>query len=218
MRRDSYLLAAFIAMMGGRVVGFALLPLLLAQAPLALLALSPTIGHLVMAAPLVSPLAYWAVALPVSLGGCVLGYALGRLHGVAALRLLVARGVFQEPSVQALLAPVRRAAPLVVLAFPGPLVSMLAGVAASRPVVFLPTTTLAQVLWVALCQRGGLALLGWLGARRAELSAFLMRWALPLTLVTLGVVLLVYLHRRRRRSSARMASHAANPNPGRSPP
>jgi membrane protein DedA with SNARE-associated domain len=188
-----YLLTAFLLMMGGRVAGAALSPMLLAHAPLALLVVSPVLAHMVVVAALASPLAYGAVVLPVSIGHCLLGYALGRTHGTAAVRWLIERRVLTEGRAATLLSPIRKAAPLVVLAIPGPVVCTLAGASVSSPRVFVPAMVLSQILWASLCWAFGAALLDGIAALRAEVA----HHALPLTLVTVAIVAFVRFWRRR---------------------
>src|SRR5690348_7169727 len=114
--RRPWLATAFVLIMGSRIVGAALSPVLFAHAPLALLALSPVPANLVLVAGVSSPLAYWAVAWPVCAGQCLLAYLFGRSEGTRALRWLVARGVASEGRVERLMKPVRTSAPLLVLA------------------------------------------------------------------------------------------------------
>ena len=197
--RRPLLLTAFLVMIAGRVAGAAFSPALLAHAPLLLLLLCPAIAYLVLVAALVSPAAYYAVALPMSALQCGLGYLLGRAQHEDALRWLVSRGLLRQGSVDTLLPIVRRAAPLMLLLLPGPLVCLLAGVAGCRPRVFWPLMLLAQLAWVVACQRSGVALLGWLALRRAQLTPY----ALPLTLVTITLAAAIHLWRRRQRPPSR---------------
>ncbi|MDI1444243.1 hypothetical protein [Polyangium sp. 6x1] len=181
--RRPYLATAFVLIMGSRIVGAALSPVLFAHAPLALVALSPVPAHLVLVAGVSSPVAYWAVAWPLCAGQCLLAYLFGRSEGPRALRWLVARGVASEARVERLVKPVRTSAPLLVIAIPGPIVSTLAGAFAAPARLLVPAIVLSQTLWIGLCRFFGEALLVWIAALRAEV----MHRALPLTLVTAAI-------------------------------
>lgn len=181
--RRPYLATAFVLIMGARIVGAALSPVLFAHAPLALLALSPVPAHLVLVAGVSSPISYWALALPICAGQCLLAYLFGRSEGTRALRWLVARGIASEGRVERLVKPVRLSAPLFVLVIPGPIASTLAGAFAAPARLLVPAIVVAQTLWVGLCRFFGEALLGWIAALRQEVVAH----ALPLTIVTAAV-------------------------------
>lgn len=190
--RRPYLATAFVLIMGSRIVGAALSPVLFAHAPLALLALSPVPANLVLVAGISQPAAYWAVALPICAGQCLLAYMFGRSEGTRALRWLVARGVASEGRVERLMKPVRTSAPLLVLAVPGPIASTLAGAFAAPARVLVPAIVLSQIAWIGLCRFFGQALLGWIEALRAEV----VNHALPLTLIT--AVIAAWIHFRKK--------------------
>jgi len=192
--RRPWLSAAFVVMMGSRILGAAVSPLLVAHVPLALLALSPVLAHLVLVAGMSSAWSYWAVALPLCTAHCLLGYALGRVEGPRAVRWLVARGITTEGRVRRLLTPLRWSAPLLVLAIPGPVVCTLAGASSARARTFVPALTLAQILWVGLCRFFGEALLVWIAALRLEIA----RHALPLTLATALVAAWFHFRKKSR--------------------
>lgn len=204
-RPRPHLFTAFVLMMGGRVLGAALSPLLLAHAPWALLVVSPVVAHLVLVAGLVPLPAYYALALTIGTAQVVLGYALGRAHGPDALQRLVERGVFRQRTVDALLPLSRRAAPLLLVLLPGPLAATLAGAVGCRPRVFAPVMLASQVAWTVACQVSGAALWRGLAARAAPLG----RYALPATLVTVTLALLIYQGRGRWRGRRRRAAAAS---------
>jgi membrane protein DedA with SNARE-associated domain len=186
--------ASFVLMMGGRIVGAALSPMFLAHAPLALLVLSPVIGHLVIVAALSEPIAYYSISLTISIIHCMLGFLLGRMQGPWVIQFLVRRGIATESRLQRLLAPLRVSAPLLVFAIPGPIVCALAGASAVSRRAFLPALVGSQVAWVILCRLSGQAMLGWIATMRAGI----VRHAIPLTLATTLIVVFIHFRRSRR--------------------
>ncbi|MDI3281973.1 hypothetical protein [Polyangium sp. 15x6] len=190
--RRPYLATAFVLIMGSRIVGAALSPVLFAHAPLALLALSPVPAHLVLVAGVSSPIAYWAIALPICAGQCLLAYLFGRSEGTRALRWLVARGVASEARVERLMKPVRMSASLLVLVIPGPIASTLAGAFAAPARLLVPAIVVSQTLWVGLCRFFGEALLHWIAALRQQV----VEHALPLTLVTAAIAAWVHFRKK----------------------
>jgi membrane protein DedA with SNARE-associated domain len=178
---------AFVLMMAGRIVGAAISPLLLAHAPLALLVISPVIAHLVIVAALSEPAPYYAIAIPMTIAQCSLGFFLGRLQGPLVVEFLVRKGISSESKLQRLLTPLRVSAPLLVFIIPGPIVCALAGASAVPRKTFLPALVGAQLVWILLCRLFGQALLGSISAMREAI----VRHAIPLTIVTLLIVLAV---------------------------
>lgn len=186
---------AFVLMMAGRIAGAAISPLLLAHAPLALLAISPVIAHLVIVAALSEAVAYYAIAIPVGVAHCSLGFFLGRMQGPLVVEFLVRKGIATEDKLQRLLAPLRVSAPLLVFVVPGPIVCALAGASAVARRTFLPALVGSQTLWIVLCRLSGQALLGRISALREGI----VRHAIPLTVVTLLIVIIVRFGRSMRR-------------------
>ncbi len=186
---------AFVLMMAGRIVGAAISPLFLAHAPLVLLVISPVIAHLVIVAALSPAAAYYAIAIPVAIAQCSLGFFLGRLQGPLVVEFLVRKGIATEGKLQRLLAPLRVSAPLLVFVVPGPIVCALAGASAVPRKTFLPALVASQILWIVLCRLSGQALLGSISALREGL----VRYAIPLTVVTLLIVLILRFGRSMRR-------------------
>jgi membrane protein DedA with SNARE-associated domain len=185
---------AFVLMMAGRIVGAGISPLLLAHAPLALVAISPVIGHLVIAAALTEAIPYYSVAVSVTVIHCGLGFFLGHLQGPRIVEFMIRKGIASEKKLQRLLAPLRVSAPLLVFLLPGPIVCALAGASAVPRRTFLPALVASQVMWAVLCRLSGQALLGGI----ATLREGLVRHAIPLTVVTVLVVLGIRFRRSRR--------------------
>jgi len=182
---------AFVLMMAGRIVGAAISPLLLAHAPLVLLVVSPVVAHLVMVAAFSEPRAYYAIAVPMAIAHCSLGFFLGRLQGPLVVEFLVRRGLASENTLRRLLTLLRVSAPLLVFILPGPIACTLAGASAIPRRIFLPALAGSQVLWAVLSRLFGQALLGSIAAFREGI----VRHAIPLTVVT---VLVVFVMRFRR--------------------
>lgn len=181
-----------MVMMAGRIAGAAISPLLLAHAPLVLLVVSPVIGHLVIVSALSDAIAYYSVAIAVSMVHCGLGFFLGRLQGPRIVEFLVRKGMATEKKLDRLLAPLRVSAPLLVFVIPGPIVCALAGASAVPGRTFLPAMVASQVLWSVLCRLSGQALLGGI----AEMRQWFAQHALPLTAVTVLIVVVIRLRKR----------------------
>jgi membrane protein DedA with SNARE-associated domain len=176
-----------VLMMAGRIIGAAISPLLLAHAPLALLLISPVIAHLVVVAALTEPIAYFAIAVPVAISQCALAFYLGRLQGPQIIDFLARKNLASEAKLQRLLSPLRVSAPLLVFLVPGPIVCALAGASAAQRRTFLPALVASQVVWIGLCRWLGQTVLGGIAAMRQGL----VRHAIPLTVATVLIVILV---------------------------
>lgn len=187
---------AFVLMMAGRIAGAAISPLFLAHAPLGLLVLSPVIAHLVVVAALSEPVPYFSIAVLVSIAHCGLGFFLGRLQGPRIVDFLVRKKIASEAKLQRLLSPLRVSAPLLVFLIPGPIVCALAGASTAPSRTFLPALIASQIVWVGLCRLLGQKLLGGIATMREGL----IRHAIPLTVVTVLIVILVRFVRQRRAS------------------
>jgi len=185
---------AFVLMMAGRIVGAATSPIFLAHAPLGLLVLSPVIGHLVVVAALAEPIPYFSIAVLISIAHCGLGFVLGCLQGPKLIDFLVRKKLASESKLQRLLTPVRVSAPLLVFLIPGPIVCALAGASAASRRTFIPALIASQILWVELCRRLGQSLLASIATMRAELA----HNVIPITAVTVLIVVLVRFVRHRR--------------------
>jgi membrane protein YqaA with SNARE-associated domain len=189
--------AAFGALMGGRALGLALLPMLLVRAPALLLLLSPMLAHLVLAQPLLEPLPYFAAALAGSILQGAIAYQFGLALGDKARIWLEGRGAATHPATTWTLAWMKRAAPLVLLTLAGPPVCALAGVARVRPVVVYPIMVLAQVIWVGACWLFGSAV----PEQLAQIHTFVETHVVELSIVAgiwVGGTWLWKRHRRQR--------------------
>lgn len=190
--RARILAGAFVVMMAGRIVGAAVSPMFLAYAPLLLVVVSPVIGHLVIVAALSEPVPYYATTISVSVAHCLLGFFLGRIQGPAVVEFLVRRRIASEHRVHRLLSPLRASAPLLAFLLPGPIVCTLAGASDVPRRTFLPALVGSQIAWAVLCRLSGQALLGVIAAIREGI----VRHTVPLTVVTVLIVVVVHFRRR----------------------
>lgn len=191
-------LAVFAGVMGCRAIGLALLPVLLVQAPVVLLVLSPILAHLVLTGPLVTPWVYFPVAIASSIVQGAIAYHFGLALGDKARIWLEGRGAATHALTTRVLRWMEFAAPIVLLLFAGPPICALAGVSRLRPAVFYPVTSAAQLLWVSLSFLFGAAL-----TEQLELVyAFVQVHVLELSLVAIAWVGGSYLWRRQRQRKA----------------
>lgn len=177
-------IVAFTMVMGARLTGLALLPILLVQAPMVLLVLSPILAHLVLTGAILSPWAYFTAAMATSIVQSLISYWFGVQLGERARMWLEGRGAATHAATTRVLDWMKKAAPLVLLTFAGPPVCALAGVSRVRAVVFYPAMVVAQLLWVGLCY--------WFGAGVTEqvelVRAFVGRHLIELTVAGIALV------------------------------
>ncbi len=144
-------LGAFGTVLGMRGLGLAFLPVLLVQAPIILVVLAPLAAYLVLAAPRVAPWAYFVGAMTASVLHSAIAYQCGVVLGDKAQDWIEHRGGSTHAAVERISWWLKRAAPLVLLFSPGPIVCALAGAAGVRGWVFHPTQILAHALWISAC-------------------------------------------------------------------
>jgi membrane protein DedA with SNARE-associated domain len=189
---------AFTAVMGARVTGLALLPVLLVQAPLILLLLSPILAHLVLTGAILSPWLYFSVGLATSIVQSLIAYWFGLQLGERAQLWLEGRGAATHALTTRVLGWMKKAAPVVLIAMAGPPVCALAGVAKVRASVFYPAMLFAQVLWIGLCY--------WFGAAVTEqvelVREFVALHLIELTAIAVALVGGRQLLKWRRRQQA----------------
>jgi membrane protein YqaA with SNARE-associated domain len=191
-------LVAFTVVMGARVTGLALLPVLLVQAPLVLLLLSPILAHLVLTGAILPPWTYFTAGLATSIVQSLIAYWFGLELGERAQIWLEGQGAATHAATTRVLGWMKKAAPLVLIAMAGPPVCALAGVARVRAAVFYPAMLVAQVVWVGACY--------WFGAAVTEqvelVRAFVGRHLVELTTIALVLVGGRQLWKWRRRQQA----------------
>jgi len=195
-------LAGFAAVMGARAVGLALLPVLLVEAPALLLVLSPMLAHLVLTGPVLGAWMYFAAALTGSILQGAIAYHFGLALGDKARIWLEGRGAATHAATTRILVWMERAAPLVLIAFAGPPVCALAGVARVRAIVFYPVMIVAQILWVGACFLFGAAV-----TEQIEIiHAFVEQHVVELSAVAIVWVGGGWLWKRHRRRKAAQLS------------
>jgi membrane protein YqaA with SNARE-associated domain len=179
-------------------VGAAFAPILVTHAPLWLLALSPLYRHMVLVATLVDFVPFLLVALPARMLGSLLGYLMGAGYGEQSIAWMQVRAPRMGRFVRMLERWFERAAPLLLLAWPGPLFCALAGAGGMSRWLFAVLAVLGQTLQVAIAYRLGEELAPWL----TPIVAFLRDYMLPTTLVCVLLVLLYHWWRRPRGNDA----------------
>jgi membrane protein DedA with SNARE-associated domain len=191
-------LVAFTVVMGARVTGLALLPVLLVQAPLILLILSPILAHLVLTGAILPPWSYFLGGLATSIVQSLIAYWFGLQLGERARLWLEGRGAATHALTTRVLGWMKKAAPVVLFAMAGPPVCALAGVAKVRAAVFYPAMLAAQLFWVGICY--------WFGAAVTEqvelVREFVARHLIELTAIALALVGGRQLWKWRRRQQA----------------
>ena len=202
-KRQRLIGLAFPAMVGLRVLGAALSPLLFAHLPILLIAMSPFLIHLVAVAPLVSPAAYFPVALVITTAQAALGFLFGYTYGQRALSWLLDRIPIPDTVVERCLAPIRKASVPAIFAIPGPVLGVTAGVAGVRPRTFAICVAPAQALWVTAAYLLGQALLVYIEIARNFVidHAFVLTGA-TITIVALRWLFELYRRRKRRRKDS----------------
>jgi membrane protein DedA with SNARE-associated domain len=186
------LLGAVAAIGIANAVGIALAPALLTHSPLALIALSPLGRHLVLAATVTPIVPFVIVGTLRRMLVATLGYMLGRAYGRGGISWIKER----YPKLEPLLRPVEwlfaRAAPLILLVAPGPLVCALAGATGMRAWLVLPIATVGQTGWMLINYKLGEAFGEWL----APITEYIRTHMLPMTLACIAIVLVYRWFRR----------------------
>lgn len=181
--------------MGARMLGLALVPVLLVEAPVVLVVLSPILAHLVLTGAILSPLVYFSAAIGTSIVQSLIAYGFGLALGRRAQMWLEGQGAATHGATTRVLKWMKVAAPVVLIAMAGPPICALAGVARVRTAVFMVSMVVAQFLWVGLCF--------WFGAAVTEqieqVRAFVGRHMIELTAAGLVLVGGRWLWRRRAR-------------------
>lgn len=146
------LAGVFGAIIMSRFAGFFLSPLLLIQAPVLLLALSPMVLHLGLVSSFIPEYQYYAVGVTVALLHSFSGYFLGRDLGAAAFTWCLENYPAQRRKLNLLSRWVERSSVVSLLLFPGPFLSVLVGSFRMGRRKFFALTLGAQVLWTVMCK------------------------------------------------------------------
>jgi membrane protein DedA with SNARE-associated domain len=203
------LLSAAAVLTLGSFIGVGLAPTLLTYHPLLLIALSPLDRHLVVAATVTPMLPFVIVATARRMLMCTLGFGFGRAYGDEGLLFLQARYPSMRRAIATVERLLRRAAPIVLLLAPWPIICAMAGVTRVRLRLFLAMATLGQLMWTSLTYRLGEAL----RARIAPMLVFLREHVISTTLACLLAVAVYAWLRRGQRSEALPELGAEVPNP-----
>jgi len=165
--------------------------------PLLLVGMSPLLRHVVLASPLTDPFALVAVLVARRMAFYLAGLHLGRALGPFGLPWIEARAARLGRFVRWMEGLFSRAPHLVVLAFPGPTVSVLAGIAHMRVAAFAFLAALGLVIRMVL-------LLELADIMQVYIEAILVwadeYWVPGTVLMVIGVA----LYRWKRRSPAVM--------------
>lgn len=170
---------------GGSLLGVAGSLYLTAHHPLLLIALSPLGRHLILVAPRVDPVPFVLVALARRLIFYLACFHLGRALGPSAIVWLEERSSSAGRLVRWLERLFQRASRLVVIAFPSPAVSTIAGSAGMRQAVFVPLVSLGSLARLLILLRFA----DWLSAPIEMLLELIDQYWLPGTVVlVLGII------------------------------
>jgi membrane protein DedA with SNARE-associated domain len=196
------------------LVATAFAPALLVHAPLVLIGASPLLRHLALASPSVELVPFVAVAMAGLFATDPLLYVVGRDYGPEALTWVEERSSGARRLVGVLRRAFARAGLLVVFAFPGPIVCLLAGTARVPMRTFAAVNLLGTLVTVLLVRSIGVAFADQIEHVREFVGAHLV----PLTLVSVVLVAAsVALRRRRRALRARAARAPSRALGGRRP-
>lgn len=174
-------------------IGRALLPTLISEAPLVLVALSPSPGHLILAAAVSAYLPFLAVATARRMLGTWCGYYLGMLYGEASVEWVEGRSGPGGRALRILLSLFGR--------FPYPMTfvmplgtSMMAGIARLPKRIYFTVATAGHMAWSSAFYYAAEWLKPWID----PLLAFVRDHVMELTALTIAFVVVWQLIRRRR--------------------
>jgi membrane protein DedA with SNARE-associated domain len=210
LRRALLSSAAGLAIVGSLGVAFS--PSLLTYSPLLLLALSPLPRHLILVAPLVPMAPFVLITVVRRMLSSGIGYGLGLSYGQGGLTWAYANYPRLGRYLKMLERAFERAAPVVLLVWPGPLVSALAGVSRMQRRLFMPIAIAGQTAQAVLAYVIGEALVRW----TAPLVSFLKDNVLEATLLCIaavGLYRLVAVTRRRAQSMHAVFEPAVQDDP-----
>jgi membrane protein DedA with SNARE-associated domain len=170
----------------GSLIGTAFMPYLLARRPIVLIALSPLFRHLVLAAPRLDVVSFFAVAVPRHFMPDPFMYLLGREYGHLAVEWAESNSPVTGRFVRAMERAFAKIGPIALLVSPDIIVSTLAG-AAKVPVPLFVVFNILGTIGTAFVAR-------WFGAAFSEGIASVVRFfEAHLLMVTAVSVLLVVL-------------------------
>lgn len=182
----------------GGMIGVASWAVLLAKAPLVLIALSPLFRHLVLVAPTVDALSLFAVGVPRHVLPDPIVYFMGRDYGPLAIQWIEANSPSTGKLVRALERLFAKVGPVALLISPDLLVSTLAGAAKVRFPVFIAFNLAGTIGTVAVARWFGKALQGPIEA----LTTFVKSNLIAVTVASLIVLAVAQWLSTRKRGEA----------------
>lgn len=194
---------SFSAIIALRIIGALASPYLLAHSPILLILISPLIVNLIAVAALTDPWVFLPAALGISTIQCLIGYGFGATSGPAAQAWVQERSPGMARWFETVIEQLGRAAPLILLLVPGPIVCCLVGFAQVPLSRFLPAMAGAQLIWVGLCLKLGVALTIWI----ESVQRFALDNALVLTALFFAVYAAIQAWSRFRKGSTDESSH-----------
>lgn len=151
VERRLIVVAAILALFyGGGLVGAALLPLLIRDDPLLLLLLQPTSAVLLLVSARIDFAPLVAITVLRRFANHLLFFLLGAWYHARAVRWVEARSGGAGSVVRAVERFFARVGPAVVLLFPGPVPSVLAGAGRMRWRVFVALDLIGTLVWVLI--------------------------------------------------------------------
>jgi len=198
-RRLTFLLTPYVLAVVSGTLAAAFLPALLAEHPLALIALDARNRNLVLAANSLDPVPYFTVATLRLLAVDPFMYLVGLWYGDAAVRWVERRMTGLKETIAWLERFFRRAGPLAVALFPGPVICTLAGATGMRVPVFLAFNVVGTIARVALFWWVGDIFSGPVDSIREFFDRYIV-WTTAASVVL--VALWVMLERRRGAADA----------------
>lgn len=141
-----------------RVTGLVFMPFFLNYSPVLLLLISPFLHHLILISTMMPATIFLSLGISISLLQCLVGYELGKKLGEDALKWMVDRSMITSTKADLLLGVLRTGALFILVAIPGPLMAMLAGVAKLERRAFLFIMIPSQIGWILACYLLGVEL------------------------------------------------------------
>jgi membrane protein DedA with SNARE-associated domain len=197
-RRLFLLLAPVVVLFIANVIGIAFAPVLLGRAPLVLIALSPLVRHLVLASSSIDAVPFVTVGIVRSFAMCACLYLIGREYGPEAVSWVKSRSRAAARVMRFTERAFARAGVLVVVASPGPLVSLLAGAERMPVATFIAASLVGTATLVLLIHSFGIAF----AAKLALVRRFIDANIVGLTILSIALVLARIAARRRGRAQA----------------
>jgi membrane protein DedA with SNARE-associated domain len=192
------LLAPVIVLFAAGVIGTAFAPVLLARAPLLLIAMSPLFRHLVLASSSIDPVPFVAVAIVRLFAADPFLYVIGREYGPEAVDWVKSRSRAAGRVMRFAERAFARAGVLVLFVSPGPLVCLLAGVERMPLTTFVAVNLLGTATAVLLIRSFGITF----AAKLELVRQFIAANIVGLTIVSVLLVLARIAAKRRRRAHA----------------